>query len=233
MNTMEDLISNQNNLLNSDVPPVTDMIFNKDHLSMPLAERRTCRPRMLPKRFRDDIPQPLAQLPPPLADLTNLPTETLSTCERIVSKDITTPSPTSPCKKPPIHLRITECFRTSRNAFGLLHQYFSSSPPSHDPEELVNFSDLCNGHGVSLNTTHFQPSSINVIDPFPSPSKSKMSFGPYPNESSFLLGDWYWNGGRQKSLKDFRFLLDIIGRPEFHPEDVCGTKWHAIDAKLG
>lgn len=233
MNTTENLISEQSNLPNSGAQPVADMVFDEDHLSMPLAERRTRRTRILPKRFRDDIPQPLAQLPPPSADLSNLPGETLSTCDRLVPVDATTPTSVRPGDQPTLRSRITRCFRTSRNAFGLLRQYFSSSPPSHDPEELVDFSDLCDGHEESLATAHFQPCSIDVADASPSTSIPTMSFGPYPNESSFLLGDWYWNGGRQKSLEDFRSLLDIIGRPEFCPEDVHGTKWHAIDAKLG
>ncbi|KIM65445.1 hypothetical protein SCLCIDRAFT_22648 [Scleroderma citrinum Foug A] len=58
-------------------------------------------------------------------------------------------------------------------------------------------------------------------------------FHPYPNETSLLLGDWYWNEGHQKSQSSFRKLLDIIGHPEYRPEDVQNTNWTAIDQKLG
>lgn len=199
---------------------------------MSLAERRTRRRPALPPRFRDEIPCPLSQFPPPLADLSNLPTETHSVREesRAVPVEITTHTSLSNSNQPPsARSQIVHCFRTPKNAFRLLRQYFSSSPPSHDPEELVDFSDLCDGYGES----NCQQNAIGAMDMIPSSSLPNTSFGPYPNESSFLLGEWYWNGGRQKSLEDFRSLLDIIGRPEFRPESVNGTKWHAINRQLG
>ena len=230
---MENLVSDPTDVWNFDAPSTADTAFDEDHLSTSLAERRTRRPRVLPQRFRDDIPQPLAQFPPPLADLSNLPAETHPAREQSLI-DITTQA--SPGDRPSARSRITQCFRTPRNTFRLLRQYFSSSPPSHDPEELVDFSGLCNDHGNLFNDVHSPLCSIAVtVDTIASIPKLKASesFGPYPNESSFLLGDWYWNGGRQKSLEDFRSLLDIIGRPYFRPEDVHGTKWHAINGQLG
>lgn len=58
-------------------------------------------------------------------------------------------------------------------------------------------------------------------------------FYPYPNQTTFLLGEWYWNGGEKKSQASFRKLLDIIGHPDFRPEEVSGTNWRLIDARLG
>lgn len=63
-------------------------------------------------------------------------------------------------------------------------------------------------------------------------SRDRGIFYPYPNESSFQLGEWYWTGGPQKSHKSFSELLSIIGNPSFHPEDVSHTKWKAIDRVL-
>lgn len=101
--------------------------------------------------------------------------------------------------------------QTLPNAFGLIRQYFSDRLPSHDPEEYVDVipSD--------------EPFCSNILS----------SFSPYPNENSFLLGDWYWNHGNQKSQESFRQLLGIVGHPEFRPEDVRRTTWSKIDAKLG
>jgi hypothetical protein len=59
------------------------------------------------------------------------------------------------------------------------------------------------------------------------------SFDPYPNQSSFLLGDWYWNHGAQKSQKSFKELLDIVSSSVFTPEDVKHTRWSAINKTLG
>ncbi|KIK37340.1 hypothetical protein CY34DRAFT_15768 [Suillus luteus UH-Slu-Lm8-n1] len=58
-------------------------------------------------------------------------------------------------------------------------------------------------------------------------------FYPYPNQSSFLLGEWYWNGSLQKSQKSFRELLQIIGDAQFRPEDISATQWNLINHKLG
>lgn len=55
----------------------------------------------------------------------------------------------------------------------------------------------------------------------------------YPNKSSFLLGDWFWNGGLQKSQKSFNELLKILGDPEFRQEDILATRWNLINRQLG
>lgn len=59
-------------------------------------------------------------------------------------------------------------------------------------------------------------------------------YHPYLNKSLFLLGDWYWNHGSQKSHQSFSDLLHIIEDPDFKPTDVqLHTKWATIDIKLG
>ncbi|KAF8833028.1 hypothetical protein BDN67DRAFT_1018037 [Paxillus ammoniavirescens] len=58
-------------------------------------------------------------------------------------------------------------------------------------------------------------------------------FYPYPNKNAFLLGEWYWNEGPQKSKRSFKRLLEIIGSPDFRPQDVCDARWAAIDKALG
>ena len=63
-------------------------------------------------------------------------------------------------------------------------------------------------------------------------SRGASHFYPYPNKSSFLLGDWYWNGGIQKSKESFKNLIKIVGSPEFRPEDVSSTRWDSINAQL-
>ena len=209
---------------------VTNATFDEDHLSMPIAERKSRRLRILSKRFRDDIPRPLAQCPPPSADLANLPPETRPAHEQsTLDEDASHPSTTDQCATP---VRILEYFRTPMNAFRLFRRYLARSPPSHDPEESVEFSDLCNGHGESDALDDWS----NTVEPMEvkhSTPSLKVSFGPYPNRSSFLLGEWYWNGGRQKSLEDFRSLLNVIGSPDFHSEDIRNTSWRTIDAQLG
>jgi len=49
----------------------------------------------------------------------------------------------------------------------------------------------------------------------------------------FLLGDWYWNDGAKKSQSSFKNLLEIVGHPDFRPEDVAAVNWKNIDSQLG
>ena len=70
------------------------------------------------------------------------------------------------------------------------------------------------------------------IDKFDLPATGN-TFHPYPNKNSFLLGDWQWNHGNQKSKENFSELLHIVGSPEFKPDDVRHTQWDKIDATLG
>ena len=193
---------------------------DNSELSVPLAARRTRRSQILPIWFRDDIPQPLTQLSFPQPNLPIIPSERLSP----------TPEPDSLEHPPYTSFPSTlKPFRTARNTFGIVREYLSHKPPAHDPEAFLEFEDLCD-HG----SHHDNQLSNGAFDnPESSIPVTQSSLGPYPNMTSFLLGDWYWNGGQQKFYEDFRSLLAIIGRPEFRPEDVRNTKWKAINTRLG
>lgn len=94
----------------------------------------------------------------------------------------------------------------------------------HDPEEHITLLDLqdLTAHPIALT----EPANLGV------PS-TPLPYSPYPNKSSFALGDWYWNHGTQKSQRSFKELLDIVGAAEFRPEDIRNTQWGAIDRALG
>ena len=55
---------------------------------------------------------------------------------------------------------------------------------------------------------------------------------PYPNRNAYRLGDWYWNGGIQKSQSSFKDLVQIIGDPDFSPSDVRDVHWPSINDHL-
>ncbi|KAG1776439.1 hypothetical protein EV702DRAFT_1198130 [Suillus placidus] len=112
-------------------------------------------------------------------------------------------------------------FRTARNIFGLVRQFFSSTPPSHDPEDVVMLRDIS-----SIPTIAAAELDIPT-------EPQDFSFYPYPNQSSFELGHWYWNGSVQKSHQSFKQLIDIVGRPGFDPDDVRSTPWNNINLQLG
>jgi hypothetical protein len=106
-------------------------------------------------------------------------------------------------------------FRTPRNIFGLSRQYRSTTLPSHDPEEQVSLQDL---------------SDVPVcVDP----TEADELYYPFPNRSAFLLAEWHWNGGEQKSRTSFRNLTDIISNPEFLTTDIRDVNWDRINEALG
>ncbi|KIK31844.1 hypothetical protein CY34DRAFT_59602, partial [Suillus luteus UH-Slu-Lm8-n1] len=173
-----------------------------------LAQRRPRRQnRQLPKRFRDILPQPPPTVP---SEVRELPPPSVG--QVVASHE----NPTSPSRA---------TFRTPPNIFGLVRQYFSSAPPSHDPEEYVTMADLS-----------FIPGSRTISEEeydAPVAIASDSQYYPYPNHSSFQLGDWYWNQGVQKSQEDYTHLLKIIGSETFNTADVSSTHWNEINSKLG
>jgi hypothetical protein len=84
----------------------------------------------------------------------------------------------------------------------------------HDPDELVTLHEMWDAS--SSTSTQITGST----------------FGLYPNQSSFLLGEWFWSKGVQKSKRSFKELVDIIGGAEFNPGDLHETNWDCIDRQL-
>ena len=109
---------------------------------------------------------------------------------------------------------VKRILNSARNIFGLYRQYYAAHFPDHDPDENIALNDL---KDTSMDLSCGPPHH---------------DYYPYSNQSSFLLGEWYWNGGEKKSQSSFQNLLKIIGHPEFRPEDIAGKNWRAIDAHL-
>jgi hypothetical protein len=105
---------------------------------------------------------------------------------------------------------IRKILKSACNGFRLFQQYYAAHFPDHDPAQNVSSNDLIDTSSTLL---------ANV-------------YHPYPNQSSFLLGEWYWNGGEKKSQQSFQCLLEIVGHPAFHLEDVAGNNWRRIDVQL-
>jgi len=134
------------------------------------------------------------------------------------------PNELAPCEpshapSPPLHPK----FKTQLNSFGLFRLYDEDSLPIIDPDTDNSLDEA--GLSTPRNDTSSQPMETITTGGNP--------FYPYPNETSLLLGDWYWNQGHQKTRTSFRKLLDIIGHPGYDPGDVRNTNWVSIDRKLG
>jgi hypothetical protein len=160
--------------------------------------------RQLPLRFRDDVPQP----PPPLR-LAHLQ-QTVPIHSNAGQSD----SPPSSSIAARIGSRVRRIFRTPGNIFGLSRQYEAMDIPPYDPEEHISLHNLSNIH-------------------VPAKAFESEGFYPYPNRTAFSLGDWFWNGGGQKSQYSFHKLMDIIGDPQFQPADVQNINWDQINKELG
>ncbi|THG97806.1 hypothetical protein EW026_g4266 [Hermanssonia centrifuga] len=91
----------------------------------------------------------------------------------------------------------------------------------HDPEEKFDYADLYN----------LDPSSNCRVEQTSS-TLPDFTWSPYPNESSFRLGEWYWNDWTSKSQASFKKLVNVITAPDFSTEDIQKTKWDVLDREL-
>lgn len=162
-----------------------------------------------------------------LQDVLPLPSSTTSTNQiPPISPSASSTAPSASSAPPLLALNnvintphLTQCvLDTVQNPFGVFRRYQTGALLNHDPESIVNLDMLSN---------------IPKDLPSTPPTPNEALFHPYPNESSFLLGDWFWNGGVQKSHESFRKLLAIIGNPKFSSEDVGATNWDRVNAELG
>ena len=178
--------------------------------------------RRLPKRFRDMLPEPLLPLYPQDVEApleVNALGVNSGSCPSTTTASTTPSSPNpsfpqadlsaQPAQLPPKKCAVSI---SQKNSFGLFRLYDEGSvPTSGDPEDQSEADPL---------PTHRQESVSNI-------------FYPYPNESSWCIGDWYWNHGAQKSKQSFKNLVDIITSANFRSEDLYRTNWTAIDRQLG
>ncbi|KAG2349309.1 hypothetical protein BDR05DRAFT_972390 [Suillus weaverae] len=149
------------------------------------------------RQFQDILPEPLPSIPINKVDQSS-----------DSSSRSSIPTPYSELLPP---------FCTPRNIFGLVCQFFSSDPPTHDPEEVVTLEDISAIPG----SRREQPLSKMETTP-----QAPSLYYPYPNRSSLELGNWYWNGG-------FNDLLSIVTNPDFDSASVCAMPWDKINKTLG
>jgi hypothetical protein len=155
-------------------------------------------------KLHDILPQPA----PPLPNISSLPTVNLS--EEAVETTIGMSLPRETAAS-----TTSVVLDTPMNSFGVFHQYYHYQFPNHDPENNLDLGMLSNvAHIAQDMIQHKEPASplltpTALAVPEQNGSASASTFYLYPNESSFLLGDWYWNQGSQKSLADFKKLIKL------------------------
>jgi hypothetical protein len=160
------------------------------------------------KRLKTVFPEALPALPPHGVDITD-PSLTAASPEPMAEPPSDAPHP----QRSATGLRRIR--DSAKNSFSLFRRYRSDKFPSHDPEGDIRESDL-----------------LDIVDVRKPTSDSTPSYGPYPNKGSFLLGDWYWNRGAQKSQEDFKALLDIVSADDFRPGEIRETNWIQVNNQL-
>jgi Plavaka transposase len=113
------------------------------------------------------------------------------------------------------NLRTASWWHSKPNKFSLWRRYYGHRLPSHDADGVLEAEDF-----DDVQT----PADQVFVDDHPSAS-SGSRVGPFPNQSSFLLADWWWNGQNEKSAKEFSKLLALIKTPGFSFEDLVATNW--------
>lgn len=123
-------------------------------------------------------------------------------------------------------VRVTN-IRTPVNKFGLykIFRNYSLSDMPHDPDSSVLPEDLREHDPLPI-----EESSARSLSNAPRAHRS--DFHPFPNVSSYRLGEWYWSDDGGKSQQSFRDLVTIIGSDDFSPADIRDANWKDIDRLL-
>lgn len=188
----------------NDVREVAPAPAVPDDLEISVAERRTRREnRRLPKRYRDILPEPPAALPPH-------PPQPAAVGEQGISPPSSGPHAPSTAESD----IVPSIVESTRNVFGLFRRYHSTHFPVHDPEENTTAEALLDVAGPN-------EQQLSVSD-----------YGPYKNESAYLVGEWFWNQSGRTTQANLDRLVKVIGHPDFRPEDIRGVNWKQINRAL-
>ncbi|EAU81343.2 hypothetical protein CC1G_07273 [Coprinopsis cinerea okayama7 len=117
-------------------------------------------------------------------------------------------------------------FTTAPDEFGLKKRFLYSEPPTHDPDAHATLMDRYDANNFAQVLT----TEGDETDDAP---RSSQPFGPYPNESSFNIGDWYWSQNTEKSEKDFKDLVSRLTSTTFLAGDLNNVKWKKVNTQLG
>lgn len=110
--------------------------------------------------------------------------------------------------------------RTPANPFGLykVFRLQESQDMPHDPDHSILPEDLREQQTLPIE---------QACCPAP---RSKLY--PFPNTSSFRLGEWFWSDDTEKSKGSFQSLVSIVGSEDFNPTDIREANWAEIDRVL-
>ena len=154
-------------------------------------------------------------LHPPPTSVPNMPAQTDPTARPCQTerrparfRDILPEPPIPVPQLPVVYLMVTNPLTTALNAFGLFRHYLFH--PSHDPDSVVNPSDLSN-----LGTCAPPPPSSKSNEANPGPP------WPFSNMSVWRLMQWMNSRSRSKSEGEVnRLVNNVLSAPDFRTEDL-------------
>ena len=121
--------------------------------------------------------------------------------------------------------------------FHLCKHYQDNQEPQNDPDNDLTAHDRYDSQNhldQAEGPTEKQSGASGQLGPSTSTSKeSPSTYAPFPNSSSFELGEWFHRQGGQKSLKDFHALVEILTKPTFSLSDIKETRWTTVFQDLG
>ncbi|TEB38585.1 hypothetical protein FA13DRAFT_1784905 [Coprinellus micaceus] len=188
-----------------------DAVADDSTIHDPIAKRKPAQPIRLPARYQAIPPAPKGRA-------------LMATNSKPDRQEDTSP-PIPPQSEPPASFDSNQVTHVSDpDAFGTRKTY--QLPRGIDPRKLQQLTPVTSGREPGGPETGENPRSS------PRDGKHEGCLGPFPNETSFWLADWYWSSGT-KSLRDFQKLLHIMGRPGFSVEGVITNDWKGLFSVLG
>jgi hypothetical protein len=119
-------------------------------------------------------------------------------------------------------------FQTAPNIFGLFRRYRHC--PSYDPDGEVTLEELA-GFAMSKAEVDSPPSQDDLPSLY-GPS-TREAFHPFPNMSTFMLSDWYYNSpSGERSGPDFNRLISMLSDERFNCADIIGFNASVRDKLL-
>jgi hypothetical protein len=119
---------------------------------------------------------------------------------------------------------------TPLNRFGLYKKFWTIETRPHDPDRYVTSEDL---REASEEPPEAAPApAVGNLRTGDAPQIPNNPYFPFPNWSSFRLGDWYWDDRREKGRESFQELVEILTCDDFHTEEIRVANWDKINGSL-
>lgn len=185
--------------------------------------RRACVSRRLPKRYRDILPEgpvPLQARPRPVIPAPPAEQDLEYSASPAQESGATVPEG-APTPEAPV-------YRTMPNAFGLFREY--RRQPLRIPDDGLPLNEVKRRkRPPRRNAAVAAPPKPLPIDP----EALHKAIHPFPNMSTYRLGDWFHDAKGSLSRDVMGHLInDVLGAEDFVKDDVLGSNFTKLEKAL-